>query len=127
MSVTKINVIHKIKNILKYPNSIKQSGRILFEFNGMIQAIIAAEIIKMEIFLSTSCLYSTPLQVDINTKLKGINNFPKNTILEQIETYWLKESHKLRQGINNLNDSVKHPIKNKEKYIISVDCVFSNS
>ena len=127
MSVTKINVIHKIKNILKYPNSIKQSGRILFEFNGMIQAIIAAEIIKMEIFLSTSCLYSTPLQVDINTKLKGINNFPKNTILEQIETYWLKESHKLRQGINNLNDSVKHPIKNKEKYITSVDCVFSNS
>lgn len=87
MSVTKINAIHKIKNILKYPNSIKQSGRILFEFNGMIQAIIAAEIIKMEIFLSTSCLYSTPLQVDINTKLKGINNFPKNTILEQIETY----------------------------------------
>ena len=76
---------------------------------------MAAEINKIKMFRSTSCLYSTVLQIDIKTKLNGTKILPKRVTLEQSTINWLYEFHKFKQGINNLKDSVKHPIKKSEK------------
>lgn len=73
------------------------------------------------------CLNSVLLYITANSKLNGARTLANNVI--ELTKYAIFKSvfHRLKKGKQSLMLSVRHAKRKMEKYIISVDCVFSNS
>lgn len=84
-------------------------------------------ITTISIFISTFCRWPVPLVITTDSMLNGASVLPKITALPEKFAIGVNEFHKSNIGIKILTLSVRQPIKNSEKNIISMDCVFSNA